>query len=279
MISTGVPDVFFHVGLGKVASSYLQQRVFPRLDDITYISTHKYKKSPGLIAAGKGDRYLVSREFDRQYEQELRWFASHYPNARVLIIFRRHDSWIASQYRRFVKNGHTMPFTEFFNVENEANSFWEHRHIEYYWKLELVEELFGTQPLVLFHDDLKKDSWGFFDKMCGFMGANYEKERISLNTTHSSYTEKQLRVLRSFCRRFKKTPPYGYAEKWKHWLFYRPWWLVFHLVMYTASVFPKSWVPKEPLYTEEELMAIRQAFEEDWQKVVAYAQKNNPGLI
>ena len=268
------PEIYFHVGLGKVASSYLQQRVFPKLEDIEYISTHKYKKSPSIIAQDESKKYLVSREFDRQYEDELRWFAKHYPSARIIIIFRRHDSWIASQYRRFVKNGHTMPFGDFFNLD-ESKSFWEHRHIEYYWKLELVEELFGSKPLVLFHDDLKKDAWSFFDQICDFTGASYSKDKVSLDTTHSSYSEKQLRFLRSFCRKFKKTPPYGYAEKWKHWLFYRPWWVLFHLIMYLARILPMSWISKEPLYKQEEMDAIRAAYDHDWQKVVDYADRNN----
>ena len=275
MSSRNEPQIFFHVGLGKIASSYLQQKIFPKLDDIRYISTHKYKKSPKIIEAGNEDKYLVSREFDRQYEDQLRWFSSHYPNAKVIIILRRHDSWIASQYRRFVKNGHTMPFTDFFNLD-ESKSFWEHRHIEFYWKLELVEECFGSKPLVLFHDELKADAWAFFDKICSLIGASYKRGQISLDAAHSSYSEKQLRVLRRFCRKYKKTPPKGYANKFLHWTIYRPWWALFHLIMYAAKVFPQSWVPKEELYTKEELMAVRKAYESDWQKVVKYAEENNP---
>lgn len=271
------PEVFFHVGLGKVASSYLQQKVFPKLEDIRYISTHKYKKSPSIIAKGEDAKYLVSREFDRQYEDELRWFSSHYPNANVIILLRRHDSWIASQYRRFVKNGHTMPFSEFFNLD-ESKSFWAHKHIEYYWKLKLVEECFGSKPLVLFHDELKEDAWSFFDRICAFMGARYSKDNVSLDTTHSSYSVKQLLVIRDFCRKYTKRPPKGYANKFKHWLLYRPYWAFFHLILYAAKVFPSSWVPKEELYSKEELSAIKEAYDEDWQKVVSYAKENNPAF-
>lgn len=129
------PEIYFHVGLGKVASSYLQQRVFPRLKEIHYISTHKYKKSSKEIEKHRHSKYLVSREFDRQFEQEVKWFSSHYPDSHVIIVFRRHDSWIASQYRRFVKNGQTMSFPEFFNLD-ERKSYWKHEHILFYWKLE-----------------------------------------------------------------------------------------------------------------------------------------------
>jgi len=269
------PEVYFHVGLGKVASSYLQQRVFPKLEGIHYISTHRYKKSVNEIKKGKHRKYLVSREFDRQYERELRWFASHFPQARVIIVLRRHDSWIASQYRRFVKNGRTMDFTEFFNLD-ESKSYWAHQDIMYYWKLELIEELFTHKPLVLFHDELKQDAWAFFDKISQYAQVTYTRKKVSTRPTHKSYSEKQLKVLKAFCKKFKKTPPKGYSNKWKHWLLYRPWWALFHLVMYVAALFPKSWVPKEPLTREEDLQKIREAYEADWQKVVQYARQNNP---
>jgi hypothetical protein len=271
MANAQQPEVYFHVGLGKVASTYLQQRVFPRLEGIHYISTHRYKKSVKEIQKGKHSKYLVSREFDRQFEREIKWFSGFYPDARVIIVFRRHDSWIASQYRRFVKNGRTMEFNEFFNLD-EDKSWWKHEHILFYPKLELIEKHFTQKPLVLFHDELKADPWVFFDKISGYSGSTYSKEKVSLKTTHSSYTEKQLLVLRAFCRRFKKNPPKGYSNKLKHWLLYRPWWAFFHLIMYAASVFPAGWVPKGPLIPKGELDNIRAAFEDDWQKVVAYAR-------
>lgn len=268
-------EIYFHVGLGKVASSYLQQRFFPKLKGIRYISTHKYKKSLRIIQDSQETRFLVSREFDRQFEDEVKWFSSHFPNARVIIIFRRHDSWIASQYRRFVKNGLTIPFNEFFNLD-ESRSSWEHRHIEFYWKLEMIEEYFGSKPLVLFHDDLKKDSLGFLQKLSSFMGATFDPDSINLNAAHSSYSEKQLRVLQAFCKRFKKERPKGYSNKWKHWMLYRPWWALFHLIMYAAKLFPNAWVPEAELCPADEMKAIREAYEEDWQKVQAYAKANNP---
>ena len=269
------PEVYFHVGLGKVASSYLQQRVFPKLDGIHYISTHRYKRSIGEIKKGRFDKYLVSREFDKQFEREVKWFSSHYPDTHVIIVFRRHDSWIASQYRRFVKNGKTMEFSDFFNLD-ESRSFWKHEHILFYWKLGLIEKCFTKKPLVLFHDELKEDAWVFFDKISKYAGASYDKKKVSLKRTHSSYSEKQLRVLKAFCKRYKKTPPVGYSNKWKHWLLYRPWWALFHLIMYAAAYFPEAWVPKTPLILEAELAPIRAAFDEDWKKVKAYALKNNP---
>lgn len=269
------PEIYFHVGLGKVASTYLQHRVFPKLEGIKYIPTGKYKKSKEIITRGGHSKYLVSREFDLQFEREVRWFTKTFPDARIIILFRRHDSWIASQYRRHVKNGWYWDFKKFFDLESDSG-YWKKKDLLFYPKLEIIEECSGQKPLVLFHDELKKDPWIFFDKISDYSNTTYYKEKISLERVHTSYTEKQLKVLRNFCRTYVQKVPKGYSNKVKHWLFYRPWWAFFHLIMYVATLFPEAWVPKEELTDDEYLSQIRQAYEEDWQKIIDYARKNNP---
>ena len=64
-----------------------------------------------------------------------------------------------------------------------------------------------------------------------------------------------------------------------HWLTYRPWWAFFHLIMYAAAYFPESWVPKEPLESAEYKKRIRETYQEDWDKVLAYAKANNPKVL
>ena len=36
--------IFFHVGISKTGSTFLQQRVFPYVKNIQYIPTHKYRQ-------------------------------------------------------------------------------------------------------------------------------------------------------------------------------------------------------------------------------------------
>lgn len=273
---TDQPEVYFHVGLGKVASTYLQYNVFPKLKGIHYIQRTKYKKSVDIIRQGKYKKYLVSREFDRQFEEEVRWFSSYFPHTKVIICFRRNDSWIASQYRKAVKNGFHWGFEDFFDLDHPESSFWEHEQLLFYPKIEQVEQYFSEKPLCLFHEELKSDPWVFLDKVSAFTSTTYNKKEVSLKVKHSSYSEKQLLVLRAFCKRVKKTPPESPSNRVLHWLLYRPWWLLFHLVMYAAQLFPKAWVPKGPLEDETYKKRIRKAYVEDWEKVRAYASQYNP---
>ncbi len=268
-------EIFFHVGLGKVASTYLQQEVFPKLKGIHYLHTSKYKRSKNILPKLDSPKVLVSREFDRQFEKEVRWFTKTYPEARIIILFRKHDSWIASQYRRHVKNGFQGSFQSFFDSIGDTG-FWKKKDLLFYPKLRIIEECCQHKPLVLFHDQLKSDPWEFISQIAHYTGASFDKNEISLDAVHKSYSEKQLKAVQSFCRRFLNKPPKSYQNKIKHWLFYRPWWAFFHLIMYAALLFPDNWVSQTPLVSEEERQRIKNEFQEDWDKISEYARENNP---
>lgn len=270
-------EIYFHVGLGKVASTYLQHRFFPKLKGVHYIKSTRYRRSPQIIKDTHYEKYFISREFDQQLEDEVKWFSSFYPHARPIIIFRRHDGWIASQYRRYIKNGGYLPFNQFFDVENDSG-LWKIRHATFYANLEILERYFGSKPLVLFMDELKKDPWGFFDKIASFCGATYNKEDISLAAVHRSYSEKQLRIMRSLARSiFGEKQPVFSKQPVLHWLQRRGRLLACYAILYPAKLAPWFVAPEEELTPKEELRKIRDFFEEDWQRLRAYAERNNPG--
>jgi hypothetical protein len=63
-------------------------------------------------------KFLISCEFDKQFERETEDFSKFFPDTGIIIVFRRHDEWILSQYKRTIKNGFHVKFKDFFNLEN-----------------------------------------------------------------------------------------------------------------------------------------------------------------
>ena len=116
-------EIYFHVGTGKTGSTFLQTRIFPLLNEIYYIPTNRYHKIFQEIEKSSSTKILISREFDQQLEREVKCFSEKHPNTTPIIVFRRHDSYIASQYRRFVKNGFTGNFQAFFDLQNNEGYF------------------------------------------------------------------------------------------------------------------------------------------------------------
>jgi len=147
-------EIYFHVGLGKTGSTFLQYNVFPKLKGVHYIQRTRYKQAIDIIKRTKHQRYFVSNEFDQQLEEEVLRFSSVFPNTTPIIVFRRQDEWIASQYRRFIKNGHTFPFNEFIDLENDTGYF-KIKDLQFYDMIGLLKKHFTKPPLVLFYNDMK----------------------------------------------------------------------------------------------------------------------------
>jgi len=266
------PQLFFHVGLGKNASTFLQQRFFPKLKQIYYTQSNIYRFFPKIVAQQKYDKYLFSREFDRQFYTETNKIADLSKDAHIIIILRRNDSWIASQYRRYVKNGGKQQFSEFIDLKNDKGA-WKQKDLYFYPMLQHLATNFNNAPLILIYDDLKKDAQSFLDRIAKYLGATYDIANIDLSVKHSSYSEKQLKFI-------LKHGPFDKAREYKtnnrafHYLNYRSKWLVNHLYLRLAKWLPE--IDKETtLIPSEQLKKVEEFYQDDWQKCIDYAQKHS----
>lgn len=263
--------LFCHVGLGKTASTYLQYKFFPGLKGIYYIQRTRYNRFDKIIERTNHKKYLVSREFDRQFEREVSKLAEKYPDAHIIIILRRNDSWIASQYRRYVKNGGLQPFENFVDLANDEG-LWKQRDIYFYPKLRMAEDMFNNAPLVLFHDELKRDPFVFFDKLANYMGAEYDRHRVDVHPSHKSYSEKQLKILRRINKRLFGKDFKGSRNKVVHYIRFRSRWLLNHLFLYIAALLPARFAGSEPLIPPDYLEKIREHYAEDWKRCREFAR-------
>lgn len=265
------PEIYYHVGLGKVASTYLQYRFFPKLENIHYLQRTKYKQYPQIIQKGVHSRYFLSREFDNQLEYEVARFAKHYPDTKIIIAFRQHDAWIASQYRRYVKNGGYRQFKAFIDIEKDSG-LWKKEQLYFMPKIRIIEKYFHHKPLVLFHEDLKKDAFAFFDEIAAYTQTTYPKEAISLAPVHKSYSTKQLKFIRAVAQRFFQEPHSGIVSEHGigHWIKRRSKLLACYATMYTSVFLPGSLLGDEPLIPLADLEAVRNYFQEDWNALHAY---------
>ena len=262
-------NIYFHVGLAKTGSTFLQNNFFPKLQNIKYISTHKYRRCIDIINNTNYDSYLISREFDRQLEGEVKKILNHFPETKIIIVFREHEKWISSQFKRFSKNGYHFKFEDFYN--NTNSGYWKNGDMIYIDKINIIKKYSKYDPLVLNFDELKINPHSYLSKISEYTNSNYSKSNISLNVVHKSYSEKQLIFLKGFCRIFKPNPPKYYADnKLKHWLYFRPWWLLFHLVMYVAYFLPKNMIVKKPLIDNNYLGKTMKKYKSDWDEILKY---------
>lgn len=262
--------VFFHVGLGKTGTTYLQYKLFPKLKGIHYIQRTQYQHAQEIISHTAYQRYLVSREFDLQLPVEIAKFSRHCSDAKVIIVLRRHDHWIASQYRRFAKNGIHLDFNTFFDIDNNRG-LWKHGDLNFMAKLKVIETYFKHKPLVLFQEDLKTDPFKFFNKVAAYTGASYDKAAISLTAVHRSYSDKQLKAVRKLSK-FLFPASEKYSRKtFRGWLQWRRIQLTSYAIMYPAQLLPDTWFRDIELIPQTQLEKIRRQYSEDWEQCRTYA--------
>ena len=87
--------IFFHVGVGRAASRWLQEQVFPRFRGVRYVPRTGFRQSPNVISRADDLPVLVSRQLGyREFTPSVAWFAREAPDARPILILRRHDEWL-----------------------------------------------------------------------------------------------------------------------------------------------------------------------------------------
>ncbi len=265
-------EVYFHLGLGKTGSTYMQYKVFPKYKGVHYIQRTKYKRCFEIIKNTNNKKYFVSNEFDRQFPFELSRIANEFPSAKVIIVLRRHDSWLASQYRRWVKNGYSKSFQEFIDLKQDRGE-WKQSEALFFPYIEMVIQKLKSKPLVLLYDDMVKNPIGTFQIIARFVGAGFDPDSISLKRKHTSYNSKQLRFRRAWN---KKIPADIKLSKFKPLRFFQKILLVKAVrygSLYLANILPERMAPKEVLTPSSYLKDIEAFYREDWKKCVAFATR------
>ncbi len=264
------PSVYFYVGMGKVASTYLREAFFPRLQGAYVIPRRDRFDAVQIMKAGQHQKYILCKALDTNMEEGIADVALAFPDAHPIIVFRAPESWIMSQYRRWVKNGFPGSLQTFIDVEQDQG-YWRREELLFMNKIRLLEHYFTSRPLVLFYDDLRKDPRSFFDRVARFTGCTYRFEDIPLTPRHTSHDERGLVLRRSIRRRFSNRMPSYTRIPVLHWIQRRALMLFAYFTVWLAKRLPASWLPDEPLADPDYMEKIRSYASADWMQLQAYA--------
>ena len=137
-------EIFFHVGVERTGTKYVQGKVFPYFKGIYFINKDRFSIYNKIIDKQKHSKYLVSMELNLspQFEEEVKRFSESYPDTKVIMVMRQQHSWIASHYKRIVKNGQNLTFSQFLDMENDQ-SVYNRSDLLYYDKLMLLKKVFS----------------------------------------------------------------------------------------------------------------------------------------
>ena len=269
----GTGRVFWHAGLPKTGSTYLQRQVLPAVRGIAYVRRHEYPRAAERIEQKKREADVVySRELDRGLVAEADRLSRSHPEARPILVLRRHDELIASLYRYGLKHGRGWAFREFFDLDGDRGRK-KQNQLRMRDKIELLADRFRHPPFLLFYDELRDRPDAFLRRLIGYLGEDPDSVRIPRAARNRSPREKQLKYARRLGARLlpeRRSRRYPVRRLYGR--------VAYHAILGAARWLPEGPIREEPLIDPAELARIREAYADDWQFCLDYAERTNPVL-
>ena len=265
--------IFFHVGMPKTASTFLQRNVFPKFDGIHFVKKHDFKHRDRIIPHSSHDRILLSIELNLDSKggiSKVKDVAEKYPNTHPIIVLRKHGPWLRSKYKYYLRKHGDRHFEDYFNLKDSG--YLDTNNLLFFPKIRFLEEQFGKRPLVLFMEELKENPYGVIDLLANHMGATYAPEQIQIETVKKSYSAKQLRVVREFNRAYRYDHSH-IQNKTRKFAYKKFGGMLLHSVAYLSLLIPNSLMKSQQLIPPEKIREVEEAYENDWQQCIEYARQ------
>jgi hypothetical protein len=194
--------LFLHVGLHKTGTTYFQQEVFPHWKGIKYLRSLSVES---FLKVSSGELCLASREgFSAgvlAHRDEkltfLKRLSTMFPDARILISFRDHGSYLNAIYSQYLRYGGTLPVDAFFDLDGDSG-FMKRDDLVFRSYVDGITEFWGRPPFVFLLSELKSDKRRLFAEMGRFFGVEGPNpERVSAGRRNMSLGRAQAEVLRT----------------------------------------------------------------------------------
>ncbi len=255
-------EIIFHCGLERTGTSFLQKQVFPNVSNVEFIFGKFYRQSEKIIRNSSYNKVLISFELGRNFEKEIEEFAGNYPDSRIILILRRPEEWIASQYRRYVKNGFAESFSSFYSLSEDG--FFASDILYFSRNISFIQKRFTTPPLILDYETLKVDPRKFLDLLKTKTGIEFDPNLINTEARHVSYNDNSLTLLLSINRTINLKR--RYSSKFPEKLFQ----LLSKSIRYTTLFIGRFIPATEPLIPKEDLKEIKEHFSKDWEQCLQH---------
>lgn len=266
-------EIFFHIGIERTGTKYLQKRIFPTYKNLHFINKNNYLNAKEIILKKEHPRYLVSMELNLNdhFETEVEDFLDAFPNAKIIIVLRPIDEWLVSHYKRIVKNGFDLSFSELWN--EKGGSIYNPEDIFFMKKLRFLELKVKEKPLILLYDELKKSPISYLEKIAKYVGEGLNKDNLDFRRVHSSYSTKQLKSLQLVMRHMKIARIKPYNNSLGNGLYRFKVDSIRYSVMYMSKIIPDVFFNNNPIVDYKEIQRVKQYYANDWDETMKYIKR------
>jgi hypothetical protein len=122
--------IFFHIGLMKTGTTYLQHSFFPFLETKTIKSLKDLKIKDDeritFLVSNEGIGGSLYHSSDKggmftSFKNSLENISTLFSNPKIIVCFREPSSFLLSSYKQYLHEGGFLPFDEFFSLEDKQS--------------------------------------------------------------------------------------------------------------------------------------------------------------
>lgn len=166
--------LFVHVGLHKTGTTYFQSEVFPRWKGLKYV---RHLTLENFLKIDPNVNSLVSREgytagvvaHAGEKLIFLKRLSRMLPDARILISFRSHSSYLNAIYSQYLRYGGTLEVGDFFDLESD-NGYMKRADLTFRSYVDGISEYWGRPPFVFLLSELKESKDKLFKDLGDYFG-------------------------------------------------------------------------------------------------------------
>lgn len=212
-----------HIGYPRTASSWLQQKVFPCIQNYSFLDRKRVRDAlihppafgfdaQTLSVLSQGKPAIISEEMISgrfsggeinlvMLKEILERIQASFDPVEVVLFIRRQQELIYSLYNLYIRKGGTYSLAKFLRQENKlqsglllGSSFFEYDQVVAY-----IHSRFGTSHTHIFlYEQLRKDPHAFLQDFSSKLGVQLPKEPIDPEKINTGYCPWHLNTKRIF---------------------------------------------------------------------------------
>ena len=121
--------------------------------------------------------------------------------------------------------------------------------------------------MVLLYDNLRHDPKSFINKLARLLNAKIDIDSIDFSKKHSSYSEKQLKIIRSISKTIDLTKRRKHTSGVLHFFWRLALGLIRYSILFLARLIPSGMMDSSPLIDPTELEKVQLYFAGDWEAI------------
>lgn len=267
-----MPIVYFHVGLPKTASTFLQRNVFPYFKGIHFVKKHDFKYHDKIIASADEPVVLLSIELDLDGDsgfQKMAKVANDYQGSKPIIVFRQHGAWVGSKYKYYLRKHGTLSFEEYFNMDTDKGVL-NDKNLQFFEKIRLLEKHYQQRPLVMFQEEFKNEPIKAIETIARFVQAEFNEQDVRIANVKKSYSEHSLYYVRKLNRWYKYDHS-GYKTYFSRTLYKKIGGGFLHSTAFFSGLFEPSKDKAKKVLPKASVKRINDKYADDWKRCIDYA--------